>query len=369
MGRIGEVDHPHLADRARDEAAPRARCRATDPPTTTGPGATSPSTRSARRSRTACDDEVGSVEVGKLADLVLWDPAFFGVRPHLVIKGGMIAWAAMGDANASIPTPQPVLPRPMFGAAADAAAARPRCAWVAQAALDDGLADRLGVRRRLVAGAGRAGAVGQARHAAQRRHCRDIRSTPTRSRCRSTASVIDRAPGRAAAHGAAVLPVLMADDADEGGTRRRRGRLLLLADGRFPSGGHTQSGGVEAAEPSATSPTSSGWNGTCSAALDHGALDAAFAARRARVGSEPAARRSTPWIAEYSARTLSPYLRAVSRRQGRQLLRLARGIWPSPWLDLLAEVDGGPHQPSCWESPSPPPAATRSTRRPSRCTS
>jgi urease subunit alpha len=59
--------------------------------------------------------EIGSVEPGKLADLVLWEPAFFGVRPHVVIKGGMIAWGAMGDANASIPTPQPVLPRPMFG--------------------------------------------------------------------------------------------------------------------------------------------------------------------------------------------------------------------------------------------------------------
>ena len=62
------------------------------------------------------DAEIGSVEPGKLADLVLWEPAFFGVRPHLVLKGGVIAWANMGDANASIPTPQPQLPRPMFGA-------------------------------------------------------------------------------------------------------------------------------------------------------------------------------------------------------------------------------------------------------------
>ena len=62
------------------------------------------------------DAEIGSVEPGKLADLVLWEPAFFGVRPHLVLKAGVIAWAAMGDANASIPTPQPQLPRPMFGA-------------------------------------------------------------------------------------------------------------------------------------------------------------------------------------------------------------------------------------------------------------
>ena len=60
--------------------------------------------------------EVGSIEVGKLADLVLWKPAFFGARPELVIKGGAIAWAAMGDPNASIPTPEPVRMRPMWGA-------------------------------------------------------------------------------------------------------------------------------------------------------------------------------------------------------------------------------------------------------------
>ena len=96
------------------------------------------------------DGEIGSVEPGKLADLVLWEPAFFGVRPALVIKGGAIAWAAMGDANASIPTPQPVLPRPMFGAYGAAAPAT-SLAFVAEAALEDGLADRLDVRRRLAA--------------------------------------------------------------------------------------------------------------------------------------------------------------------------------------------------------------------------
>jgi urease subunit alpha len=96
------------------------------------------------------DHEVGSVEVGKLADLVLWDPRFFGVRPHAVLKGGMIAWAAMGDANASIPTPQPVMARPMFGASPRAAAST-SVAFVAQAALDDGLAQRLRVDRRLIA--------------------------------------------------------------------------------------------------------------------------------------------------------------------------------------------------------------------------
>jgi urease subunit alpha len=96
------------------------------------------------------DHEIGSVEVGKLADLVLWEPAFFGVRPHAVLKGGMIAWAAMGDANASIPTPQPVLPRPMFGAA-PAAAAATSVHFVSPQAIEDGLADRIAVNRRLVA--------------------------------------------------------------------------------------------------------------------------------------------------------------------------------------------------------------------------
>ena len=61
---------------------------------------------------------IGSVEKGKLADLVLWKPAFFGVKPEMIIKGGMIAWALMGDPNASIPTPQPVHYRPMFGSMA-----------------------------------------------------------------------------------------------------------------------------------------------------------------------------------------------------------------------------------------------------------
>jgi urease subunit alpha len=94
------------------------------------------------------DGDVGSVEPGKLADLLLWDPAWFGVRPSVVVKGGMIAWALMGDANASIPTPQPVMARPMFGAAL---ASETSVAWVAPAALDDGLPGRLRVQRPLLA--------------------------------------------------------------------------------------------------------------------------------------------------------------------------------------------------------------------------
>jgi urease subunit alpha len=97
------------------------------------------------------DAEVGSVEVGKLADLVLWDPAFFGVKPSVVLKGGFVAWAQMGDANASIPTPQPMLPRPMFGAAPKAAAAT-SVTFVAPLALESGdLAGRLGLESRVVA--------------------------------------------------------------------------------------------------------------------------------------------------------------------------------------------------------------------------
>jgi urease subunit alpha len=94
--------------------------------------------------------EVGSVEAGKLADLVLWKPAFFGVKPAIIVKGGAIVAAAMGDPNASIPTPQPVHMRPMFGAFGSALAST--CvSFVSQAALAAGIGERLGLRRRLVA--------------------------------------------------------------------------------------------------------------------------------------------------------------------------------------------------------------------------
>ncbi len=89
------------------------------------------------------------MEPGKLADLVLWEPAFFAVRPHAVLKAGVIAWAAMGDANASIPTPQPQLPRPMFGAFG-ALPARLGLAFVSPMALEAGLASRWASERPLV---------------------------------------------------------------------------------------------------------------------------------------------------------------------------------------------------------------------------
>ncbi len=104
--------------------------------------------------------EVGSVEVGKLADLVLWSPAFFGVKPDLVIKGGAIAHALMGDPNASIPTPQPVHYRPMFGSLGGALAAT--CVtFVSEAALDADIGRALGLRRRLAAVRDTRGGIGK----------------------------------------------------------------------------------------------------------------------------------------------------------------------------------------------------------------
>jgi urease subunit alpha len=94
--------------------------------------------------------EVGSVEVGKLADLVLWRPAFFGVKPALLIKGGMIVAAPMGDPNASIPTPQPVHYRPMFGALGAACTAT-SVSFVSGAAIEGRLAERLALKKQLVA--------------------------------------------------------------------------------------------------------------------------------------------------------------------------------------------------------------------------
>jgi urease subunit alpha len=122
MGRIGEViirtwQTAHVMKRRRgalpgDSAADNMRARRYVAKYTINPAIAH-----------GMAHELGSVEVGKLADLVLWEPRFFGVKPSVVLKGGFIAWAAMGDANASIPTPQPVLARPMYGAAPRVASA------------------------------------------------------------------------------------------------------------------------------------------------------------------------------------------------------------------------------------------------------
>jgi len=107
------------------------------------------------------DSQIGSVEVGKLADLVLWKPGFFGVKPELVLKGGSIVWAQMGDANASIPTPGPVHGRPMFAAYGGALA--PSClTFVSQAALDADVPRKLGLRRACVPVQNTRGGIGKA---------------------------------------------------------------------------------------------------------------------------------------------------------------------------------------------------------------
>lgn len=142
MGRIGEViirtwQTAHVMKRRRgalagDGAADNTRARRYVAKYTINPAIAH-----------GMAEHIGSVEVGKLADLVLWEPRFFGVKPSLVLKGGFIAWAAMGDANASIPTPQPVLARPMFGAAPRVSAAG-SLHFVAPEAIEAGIDERLG---------------------------------------------------------------------------------------------------------------------------------------------------------------------------------------------------------------------------------
>jgi urease subunit alpha len=90
--------------------------------------------------------DIGSVEVGKFADLVLWKPAFFGVKPEMIVKGGFIAWSVMGDANASIPTPQPVIYRPMYGSYGRAVQST-SLTFVSKAALDAGVPAKLGLKK------------------------------------------------------------------------------------------------------------------------------------------------------------------------------------------------------------------------------
>ena len=88
---------------------------------------------------------IGSVEVGKLADLVLWNPAYFGVKPAQVMKGGFIAWSQMGDTNASIPTVEPVIMRPMFGAMSP----RTSIAWVSKSSVEKGIVEKYGLQKRI----------------------------------------------------------------------------------------------------------------------------------------------------------------------------------------------------------------------------
>ena len=132
--------------------------------------------------------EVGSIEVGKLADLVLWKPAFFGVKPSLILKGGMIAAAAMGDPNASIPTPQPVHYRPMFGAFGGALRDRRSPSSRRRRSTNPARARSCGLRE--AAGGGARTRAASARRDMMHNDCAAARSRSTRrpTRCAPTAS-------------------------------------------------------------------------------------------------------------------------------------------------------------------------------------
>ena len=151
--------------------------------------------------------EVGSVEPGKLADLVLWSPMFFGVKPDLVLKAGTIVCAPMGDPNASIPTPQPVHYRPMFGQFGAALAAS--CiTFVSQAALDDGIGHRLHLTRRLSAVRDTRGQIGK-RSMVHNDATPLIEVDPETYEVRADGRAADLRTRDRAADGAALLPVLM----------------------------------------------------------------------------------------------------------------------------------------------------------------
>ena len=154
---------------------------------------------------------IGSVEAGKLADLVLWSPAFFGVKPDCVLKGGAIAAAPMGDPNASIPTPQPVHMRPMFAAFGGAVGAT--ClTFVSKAAAAGNCQAKTGCRQGTGGGRERARRYLEEEHDPQRRHARYRGRSGNLRGARGRRAVGVRA-GQGAAHGAALFPVLRLRDA------------------------------------------------------------------------------------------------------------------------------------------------------------
>ena len=141
-----------------ERGKPRTRCASSEDgfrenraqTTTCESAVMSRSTPSTRRSPTASAPKLDPSKSESFAHLVLWHPAFFGVKPEMVIKGGFIAWSQMGDANASIPTPQPVVMRPMFGAYGTAGAAT-SLAFVSKVSLEEGSVQRYGLRKQLYA--------------------------------------------------------------------------------------------------------------------------------------------------------------------------------------------------------------------------
>ena len=151
---------------------------------------------------------IGSVEPGKLADLALWSPAFFGVKPDLVIKAGTIAAAPMGDPNASIPTPQPVHYRPMFGAFGRALS-ESAFTFVSQAAQEARIGERLGLAKQTLAVSGTRGSIGKASMVLNDALLA-IEVDPETYEVRADGELLDLRAGGGAALGPALLPVLSA---------------------------------------------------------------------------------------------------------------------------------------------------------------
>ena len=174
---------------------------------------------------------IGSVEKGKLADLVLWSPAFFGVKPDLIIKGGSIVAAQMGDPNASIPTPQPVHYRPMFGAFGKALTAS-SVVFVSKAALRGGLRNKLGVEKQLVAVENTRGGISK-KSMVHNDATPKIEVDPETYEVTRRRRAADLRAGRGAADGAAVLLVLKAQR-DAARVRDQDCRHLERRDGDRP---------------------------------------------------------------------------------------------------------------------------------------
>ncbi len=172
--------------------------------------------------------DIGSVEVGKRADLVMWSPAFFGVKPELVLIGGSIAAAPMGDPNASIPTPQPVHMRPMFGAFGKAIA-NSSVTFVSKAALERGLQARLGVDKGMVAVENTRGGIGKAAMVLNDA-TPAIEVDPETYEVRAERGVARLRPGHGAADGAEVFSVLVCSH-EHLCAEQRSGRLATISGG------------------------------------------------------------------------------------------------------------------------------------------
>ncbi len=305
---------------------------------------------------------VGSIEGGKLADLVLYDPAYFGVKPFLVLKGGLLVAAQMGDPNASIATPQPVYMRPQF-AAFGRALSKSCLSFVSKASLNAGIVERYGLQREVVAV----------------EHCRDIgkkdmrrnEATPEIRVDADTYQVwvdgekVSSEPLAALPMTQRVLPLLIDALASRVGAAARTApsrilglripmnlRLLQIADSALPIGGYTHSWGLEGAiarglvhDPESLERWTGQWLRTSLAPLE-GVL-VASGCRAARAGI-PADLLALNRLA--GASIVPPSTRGASREMGEQLLALG-ATWAWSASELAPFLRTRPEEPDGWHHP------------------